>query len=105
MDLSLTFSPINFKFFRIFGHTDNSSDIIYTNWLSLFHDAVKGLEMYSPAANEWKQAHCQAFFVIVQVRNKKTPFWTFKIAKYLIQKLRKLNLKFDRKNLFSFSFY
>ncbi len=45
----------------IFGYDeDTAEDIIYANWLSLCHAAVKGVEMYSPAAKEWKQAHSQA---------------------------------------------
>ena len=55
--------------YRIFGHTENArqSDIVYVNWLSLCHAAVRGIEMFSPASNEWKQAHSQARFVILQV--------------------------------------
>lgn len=53
----------------IFGHTDDDvcSDVLYTNWLSLLHAAVRGLEMFSPSSGEWKQAHSQARFVILQV--------------------------------------
>ena len=43
------------------------SDILYVNWLSLCHAAVRGIEMFSPASQEWKQAHSQARFVILQV--------------------------------------
>ena len=54
---------------RIFGHTEieKQSDIVYVNWLSLCHAAVRGIEMFSPASSEWKQAHSQARFVILQV--------------------------------------
>merc|ERR1719264_2156745 len=46
------------------------SDVIYTNWLSLCHAAINGVAMYSPASGEWKQAHSQARFVILQVLNQ-----------------------------------
>jgi len=54
---------------KIFGHTDPQakSDIVYVNWLDLCLRAVKSLELYSPPAGEWKQAHGQARFVIMQV--------------------------------------
>ena len=54
---------------KIFNHTEaaKQDDIIYVNWLSLCHAAVRGIEMYSVASNEWKQAHSQARFVILQV--------------------------------------
>jgi len=54
---------------KIFGHTDPQAkaDITYTNWLDLCLRAVKSLELYSPPAGEWKQAHGQARFVIMQV--------------------------------------
>ena len=56
-------------FVRIFGYTDDATidDVIYANWLSLCLAAVKGVEMYSPATKEWKQAHSQARFVILHV--------------------------------------
>ena len=52
---------------RIFGHTENADDIIYTNWLNLLHAGVLGVHMYSPSSKEWKQAHSQARFVILHV--------------------------------------
>ncbi len=59
--------------YSIFGYGDETaSDIIYANWLSLCLAAVKGVEMYSPAAKEWKQAHSQARFVLLQVRSEMT---------------------------------
>ncbi len=59
----------NDEVLRIFGVTDpqKKSDSVYVNWLSLCHAGVRGVEMYSPAASEWKQAHCQARFVILNV--------------------------------------
>merc|ERR1712106_1147442 len=53
---------------EIFGHEGAvAEDIKYVNWLSMAHAGVKGLEMFSPTAGEWKQAHSQARFVILQV--------------------------------------
>ena len=52
----------------IFGHSGaDIEDIKYANWLSMVLAGVKGLEMFSPASMEWKQAHSQARFVIMQV--------------------------------------
>ena len=46
---------------EIFGHAGaDIEDIKYCNWLSMVLAGVKGLEMFSPAAGEWKQAHSQA---------------------------------------------
>ena len=56
--------------FRIFGYEGSDmNDCIYANWLSLCHAALKGVEMYSPATKEWKQAHSQARYVLLQVRS------------------------------------
>jgi len=54
---------------NIFNISDNDEmvDITYTNWFSLCHAAINGIAMYSPASSEWKQAHSQARFVILQV--------------------------------------
>ena len=44
--------------------------MIYTNWFSLCHAAINGVAMYSPTSGDWKQAHSQARFVILQVLNE-----------------------------------
>ena len=63
------FLSCNRDVLKIFGHTEpaKQDDIVYVNWLSLCHAAVRGIEMYSPGSSEWKQAHSQARFVILQV--------------------------------------
>jgi dipeptidyl-peptidase-3 len=65
----LQFLSCNLDVLKIFGHTEptKQDDIVYVNWLSLCHAAVRGIEMYSPASSEWKQAHSQARFVMLQV--------------------------------------
>lgn len=46
---------------EIFGFSGaDAEDIKYVNWVSMVHAGVKGLEMFSPASGEWKQAHSQA---------------------------------------------
>jgi hypothetical protein len=46
---------------EIFGHSSEESEHIkYANWLSMVQAGVQGLEMFSPASMEWKQAHSQA---------------------------------------------
>lgn len=53
---------------EIFGHGGKDAESIkYVNWLSMVHSGVKGLEMFSPASMEWKQAHSQARYVIMNV--------------------------------------
>ena len=53
---------------EIFGHQGaDAEDIKYANWVSMVLAGVKGLEMFSPTSGEWKQAHSQARFVIMQV--------------------------------------
>jgi len=53
---------------EIFGYTGESVDHIrYINWLTMAHSGLKGLEFFSPSSMEWKQAHCQARFVILGV--------------------------------------
>ena len=50
------------------GHSGSDvPDIQYANWVSMVLAGVKGLEMFSPASGEWKQAHSQARYVIMQV--------------------------------------
>jgi len=53
---------------EIFGHSgQQAEDVKYVNWLYMVMAGVKGLENFSPASGEWKQAHSQAEFVIMQV--------------------------------------
>jgi len=53
---------------QIFGHSGEEAEHVkYVNWFSMALSGVKGLEMFSPTSMEWKQAHCQARFVILQV--------------------------------------
>merc|ERR1719312_2333071 len=56
---------------EIFGHQGAEiQDIIYVNWLSEVHGGLRGIEMFSPASMEWKQAHSQARFVMMNVMLK-----------------------------------
>ena len=53
---------------EVFSHSGaEAEDIKYINWLSLLHPGIKGLEMFSPTSEEWKQAHSQYRFVSMQV--------------------------------------
>jgi len=53
---------------EIFGYSGEEAEHIkYVNWLSMVHAGVKGVEMFSPGSMEWKQAHSQARFVIMNV--------------------------------------
>jgi len=53
---------------QIFGLSGEEAEHSkYINWFSMALAGVKGLEMFSPASMEWKQAHCQARFVILRV--------------------------------------
>jgi len=50
----------------IFGHPEQDhDDIIYVNWLSMARAGFAALEHYTNG--QWRQAHCQADFVILQV--------------------------------------
>jgi len=55
----------------IFGEkaAENFNDVLYANWLSLCLAAVKGLELYNVKAKQWNQAHSQARFVILNVKD------------------------------------
>lgn len=53
---------------KIFGFEEKeNSDVTYVNWLSLGLTGISSLEFYSPTSKEWKQAHSQARFAILQV--------------------------------------
>jgi len=53
---------------EIFGFSgEDAEQIKYVNWMSMVHAGVKGVEMFSPGSMEWKQAHSQARFVILNV--------------------------------------
>ncbi|XP_057315125.1 dipeptidyl peptidase 3-like isoform X2 [Hydractinia symbiolongicarpus] len=53
---------------RTFGHEgDEAKKITYINWLNMVRAGLLGLEFYSPETKEWKQAHMNARFVILQV--------------------------------------
>ena len=53
---------------EIFGHSgQQAEDIKYVNWLYMVWSGVMGLEAFSHASGEWKQAHSQAEYVIMQV--------------------------------------
>lgn len=52
----------------IFGITDEQEieDIIYVNWLWMAWAGLIGLEVYDPPTKQWKQAHNNARYVILQ---------------------------------------
>jgi len=53
---------------QIFGHSgEDIQHIKYISWLHMAHGGIVGLEMFSPASDQWKQAHSRARFVILQV--------------------------------------
>ncbi len=52
---------------EVYGLQDDLSDVVYVNWLSLVLAAVKGVELFNPLSQEWKQAHSQARYVLMQV--------------------------------------
>jgi len=56
---------------RVFGHeevpAEGVHDIVYINWLLMVHAGVKGLEMFTPETQAWRQAHMQARYVILRV--------------------------------------
>jgi len=56
-------------FLRIFGYEDQKrqEDVMYVNWLSMARAGVVALECYSPENKQWRQAHMQARFGILQV--------------------------------------
>jgi dipeptidyl-peptidase-3 len=43
------------------------SDVSYINWLLMARGGLTGLEFYTPATKEWRQAHMQARSVILRV--------------------------------------
>ena len=50
----------------IFGHAEAPAgdeavhDIVYVNWLLMVRAGLTGLEFYTPATGEWRQAHMRA---------------------------------------------
>ncbi len=44
--------------------------MIYSNWLWMCLAGLKAVEVFSVGTQEWKQAHSQARFVILQVNCK-----------------------------------
>eukprot|EP00127_Corallochytrium_limacisporum_P000695 Clim_evm14s23 gene=Clim_evmTU14s23 len=53
---------------KIFGHEgEKAEDVLYINWLNMARAGLCGLEFYTPATGEWRQAHMQARFCILRV--------------------------------------
>jgi len=54
---------------EIFGHKNpaDATNVVYINWLSMIKSAVVSMELYTPEQKKWRQAHCHARFVILQV--------------------------------------
>jgi len=42
-------------------------DVAYVNWLLMARAGLTGLEFYTPATKEWRQAHMQARYVILRL--------------------------------------
>ena len=56
---------------EIFGFAgEEAEQIKYANWLTMVHAGVKGLEMFSPASMEWKQAHSQARWELTWLKGR-----------------------------------
>ena len=56
----------------VFGFDDSPpegavSDVQYINWLLMARAGLTGLEFYTPETGQWRQAHMQARYVILQV--------------------------------------
>ena len=56
----------------MFGFEDSPpegavSDVQYINWLLMARAGLTGLEFYTPETGQWRQAHMQARYVILQV--------------------------------------
>ena len=53
----------------VFGHAaaDGVHEIAYVNWLLMVRGGLTGLEFYTPETGQWRQAHMQARYVILQV--------------------------------------
>jgi len=53
---------------QIFGHEGKQADdIVYINWLNMVRAGLLALEFYSPETKQWRQAHMNARFVILNV--------------------------------------
>lgn len=63
--LYLCSQPEVLKTFGLEG--DCAKDIVYINWLSMVRSGLLSLEMFTPTQRTWRQAHCQARYVILQV--------------------------------------
>eukprot|EP00931_Biecheleriopsis_adriatica_P029224 TRINITY_DN17381_c0_g1_i1.p1 TRINITY_DN17381_c0_g1~~TRINITY_DN17381_c0_g1_i1.p1 ORF type:complete len:737 (+),score=131.69 TRINITY_DN17381_c0_g1_i1:84-2294(+) len=59
------------KVLKVFGHEDATADAVhdvtYINWLLMVQAGLKGLEFWTPATSEWRQAHMNARYVILRV--------------------------------------
>jgi len=56
--------------FGITGDTEEDGgilDVTYVNWLLMARAGLMGLEFYTPQTGEWRQAHMQARYVILQL--------------------------------------
>ena len=63
----------------MFGFEDSPpegavSDVQYINWLLMARAGLTGLEFYTPETGQWRQAHMQARYVILQVHSHLVPW-------------------------------